>query len=157
MSQVAEIKLRGFEKFEAMLNQLPEDIASKAAIKALKDGAKIVLEEAQSLVPEGATGKLADSLAIKIVKGGLPTYRVYARRKKGFGGWHANIVELGTAPHKIFNVLVKGKFFKEIDHPGSPPQPFMRPALLTKKNEALKAIFGNLMKHITSTVKREMK
>ena len=143
----AEIKLSGFDKFEAILNRLPDDLAKTVALKSLKDGANVVLTETQNLVPEGNTGKLADSLAIKVVKGKVPTYRVYAKRSKGFGGWHANMVEFGTAPHMIGNV----------SHPGSAPRPFMRPALLSKKNETLKAVFENIFKHCQSVLKKEMK
>lgn len=153
----ADIQIKGFDKFEAILNKLPDDIAKNVALKALKDGAKVILEEAQNLVPEGATGKLADSLAIKAVKSKFPTYRVYARRSKGYGGWHANFVEFGTAAHEIKNVIIDGKFYPVIHHPGAPPTPFMRPALMNKKNETIHAVFENVFKHITNTIKKEMK
>lgn len=142
-----EIKLKGFEAIEAMFNRLPDDIAGDTAKRALKDGANVVLEEAQNLVPEGDTGKLADSLSIKFVKGSLPTYRVYAKRSKGMGGWHANLVEYGTAPHMIGNIA----------HPGMAPKPFMRPALLTKKDETLKAVFEKIYKHCQNAIKKASK
>ena len=144
---MTEISIKGVEPLIAILQKLPDDMQKKVGEKALKDGANVILEEAQNLVPEGATGKLADSLAIGVVKGKVPKYRVYARRKKGFGGWHAHLVEFGTKPHMI------GKKY----HPGAPAKPFMRPALLTKKAETIKAVFENLFKHITSTIKKEMK
>src|SRR3972149_5385617 len=90
-----EIKLNGADILEQLLSELPDDIAKKVGEKALRDGAKIILEEAQNLVPEGRTGKLADSLAIKKIKMTNPAFRVYARRGKGLGGWHANLVECG--------------------------------------------------------------
>src|SRR3990167_8836999 len=100
------IKLNGFDALDKLLSELESDIAVKVGESSLRTGAKTILEEAQNLVPEGATGKLADSLAIKKIKSSFPYLRIYARRNKGFGGWHANLVEFGTKPHEIKNVLI---------------------------------------------------
>jgi len=141
-----EIKIHGIEQLRAILNRLPDDISQKVAEKSLRDGAKEVLNEAKNLVKQD-TGKLKDSLAIKTVRGGIPTVRVYARRNKGQGGWHANLLEFGTAPHMIGNV----------SHPGTSPRPFMRPALASKKTEVLTKILEGVVKHCRSVLKREMK
>ena len=142
-----DITIKGIEPFIAALNRLPDDIAKKSGEKALRDGAKVLLEKTQDLVPEGRTGKLADSLAIAVVKADYPKYRLFAKRRKGFGGWHAHLVEFGTKPHWI------GKKW----HKGSPPKPFMRPALLNNKNQIIKAVFENIFSHITNVIKKEMK
>ena len=152
-----EIKLNGADILEQLLTELPDDIAKKVGVKAIKDGAKIILEEAQNLVPEGRTGKLADSLAIKKIKMTNPAFTVYARRKGGFGGWHANLVEFGTKPHNIRNVWIGGKFFKLVKHPGTPPRPFMRPALMGKQAEAVKTVGENLFKYCSNKLKKGMK
>ena len=152
-----EIKLTGFDTLGKIFSELPEDIAKKVGIAALRLGAKPILEQAQNLVPEGRTGKLADSLAIANVKSTRPEVTVYARRKKGFGGWHAHLVELGTKPHDIKNAIIKGKFYPLIHHPGTAPKPFLRPAFLSKKEEALKVIFGSITGEIVKKFKKEMK
>lgn len=153
----AEIILTGFDTLGRIFSELPEDVAKKAGIAALKKGANLILEEAKNLVPEGRTGKLSDSLAVAVVKSNRPEVTVLARRSRGFGGWHAHLVELGTKPHEIKNVIIKGKFFPEIHHKGSAPHPFLRPAFLAKKQEALKIVLESIAFEIGKKIKSEMK
>src|SRR3990167_6915767 len=148
------VKIKNADILDKLLSELPDDVSQKIGEKALREGAKIILEEAQNLVPEGRTGKLADSLAIKKIKMTNPAMRVYARRTKGLGGWHANLVEFGTKPHKIRNVSLGGKFFKVIEHPGTPPRPFMRPAFIGKQAETLKTIGDALFKFCHQKLKK---
>ena len=54
------MKLTGFDALNKFFASVPDDIAKKAGVDALRAGAVPILEEAQNLAPEGATGKLAD-------------------------------------------------------------------------------------------------
>ena len=156
MSQTFNIKLENFKELNALLSSIPEDIAKRAGVAALRKGAKSVLEEAKMLVPV-RTGKLRDSLEIatKKVGGNLAVVKVQASRKKG--GFHAHLVELGTSPHKIQDAVIGNKHYDVIEHPGSQKQPFLRPALLNKKEEVIKTVFENIGSEVTKQFKREMK
>lgn len=155
MAETFEIKLSGFDALQKILSEVPPDIAKKAGIDALKLAARPILEEAQNLVPEGATGKLADSLEIAVKKAAIPVVKVQASRKKG--GYHAHLVELGTQPHDIRNVVIGDKFYPVIHHPGSKKKPFLRPAFNAKKADALKITLSEIMVKITGRLKRELK
>jgi len=149
------IKLNGFEKLEALLNQLPDDVAKKSGIAALRKAARVVLEEAKRKVPV-RTGKLRDSLSIRVIKARRPIVKVFASRKKG--GYHAHLVELGTKPHMIPGPVSLGdKVLQNIQHPGQVKNPFMRPALIEKQNEALAVFFDDIFKQIEKQFKKILK
>ena len=52
-------------------------------------------------------------------------------------GKYAHLVEFGTAPHTIRSVVIDGKFFPVVKHPGSPAKPFMRQAWQSQNRPAL--------------------
>lgn len=149
------MKLTGFDALNKILSEVPKDVARKAGVDALRAGAKPILEEAQNLVPEGATGKLAESLEIATKKASIPIVKVQASRKKG--GYHAHLVELGTQPHEIHNVVIGNKFYPVIHHPGARKKPFLRPAFNAKKGEALKIILSEIGTKLANRLKRELK
>ena len=66
---------------------------------------------------------------------------------------HAHLVELGTAPHYI--PTPKGSPFSPpgggINHPGSRPYPFLRPAFHEGRSQALRNVAKNLLR----VIKRE--
>jgi len=149
------MKLTGFDALHKFFDLVPDDIAKKAGVDALRAGAKPILEEAQNLAPEGATGKLADSLEIATKKGPFPIVKVQASRKKG--GYHAHLVELGTQPHDIKNVVIGNKFYPVIHHPGSRKKPFLRPAFNSQKGRALDIILSEIGTKLANRLKRDMK
>ena len=156
MAKETAIKLTGFEVLGNLFDSLPRDIAGKVGVAALRKGAKPILEEAKNLVPVNK-GKLKESLAIQTIRGDVPAVTIVARRRKPFRGFYAHLVEFGTKPHEIKNVLIGGKFFPVIQHPGSVARPFMRPAFLTKKNEALKIILESISGEIEKKIEKAMK
>jgi len=148
MSETFNIKFNGFEALQKILSEVPQDIAKKAGIDALKLAAKPILEEAQNLVPEGHSGKLADSLEIAVKKASFPIVKVQANRKKG--GYHAHLVELGTVARKT-------KTKPAHDTGTMPKKPFLRPAFNSKKQESLKIVLSEIAVKIAARLKRELK
>jgi len=155
MSETFKIKWSGFAQLNKILEDVPQDIAKKAGIDALRAGAKPILEEAKKLVPVGATRKLMESLEIATKKARIPVVKVQASRRKG--GYHAHLVELGTQPHDIHNVVIGNKFYPVIHHPGSKKQPFMRPAFNSKKTETLRIVLAEIAGKVAKRIKRELK
>lgn len=162
MSKTITIDLEGFKELEELFLFVPDDIAKRVGMNVLKKAAKPVLDQAKANVPV-KSGGLRDSLAIAGVKRlKKPVVKVIARRGKGFQGHHAFLVELGTKPgirevREDGNFVFKGKLIKEIDHPGTQKQPFLRPALLDKTNEALKIILEGITSELQKQLKRAMK
>ena len=148
MGNTARIELKGFDVLRDIFKDVPDDIARKAGVDALRLGAKPILEEAQNLVPEGATGKLADSLEIATKKASFPIVKIQANRKKG--GSHAHLVELGTAPRTTES--------KPVHSTGTmPKKPFMRPAFESKKGESLKIVLTEIAGKLANRLKKELK
>lgn len=86
---------------------------------------KEIFREIQRRVPQD-TGELADSLEMYPKRGVITVGTDY---------WHT--VEYGSAPHKIRSTgpwplrnRETGQVFgREVNHPGTPEQPFIRPAV----------------------------
>lgn len=145
-------EITGLEDLVKQLrDELPRRMQSKILKKAIGDGSKVILKAARQKVPKGETGLLKKSLGrrIKVYRlsgkviamvgprtGFKKTKAGRVRTKLGeeFSSAqvdpskYAHLVEKGTKPHaiKITNGPFKGR---TIQHPGSPAQPFLRPAL----------------------------
>ena len=150
-----KLHLTGFKELQEIFARFPVEVQKGGTLDALKAGAKPILAEAKMLVPV-KSGKLRDSLVIQPQKAGrLSVVKVLASKKKG--GYHAHLIELGTQPHTIENVKIGGVFYKEVKHPGSQKKPFLRPALLTKKEETIKIFAEQLLKLTLKRFKRFVK
>jgi hypothetical protein len=94
--------------------------------------AEDIRDDAKRLCPEDS-GDLAESIDITYIPGGA---------RIGTDMDYALATELGSGPHPIRATGAKvlanketGEFFgKQVTHPGTPEQPFLRPALYTDRN-----------------------
>lgn len=139
----------GAELFKA-LGELPVKIERRVLRGALRAGAKVIEEEAKRRVPV-KTGALRDSIRVSTsARGGQVTATIKAGGKKGGQVYYAHLVEYGSAPHVILpgggtkagKVLASAARIlgEKVDHPGSAPHQFMRPALDTQAQAALDAM-----------------
>lgn len=130
------VKTEGFKELDEALKDLTQSAGKGVMRRALKKAAEPLVELARSGVPVDK-GKLAASMAVstKLAKRQAGMHRKMFRNDKaavemfvgpsydrGAGGRHGHLVEFGTAPH-----INKG-MFPGTQHPGTAPQPFMRPA-----------------------------
>ena len=100
-----------------------------AARSAMRDTVVAIHGDAMRLSPK-KTGNNMRSIASEVSEDeSLIKGSVFST--SGYGGW----LEVGTAPHKISvktaKVLTDGKTFfgKEVQHPGTAPHPYLKPAL----------------------------
>ena len=157
----------GLDEVKRALSTLTDDIAKDEAVAAaVARGAVVIQREARRLAPR-RRGKLRRNIRIKRtkMKGGVIIYQV------GVRGGLGHLVEFGTAPHTIRAsyarriqrlargkgagvkmVLTDGKTFfgPEVQHPGTSPQPFLRPAFDSKTGEAIE----ELKRHIWAGVQK---
>ncbi len=151
---VSEVTVKGLDQLQKFLDQLPAKIEKNVMRGALRAGAKPVLAAAKANAPVATpsaenqrlyglhSGALRDSIRISVsVKGG----KVTAAVKAGKGDvYYARFVEYGTRAHKIA-AANKGflgfanRYYKSVEHPGSGPRPFMRPALDSQATAAVLA------------------
>lgn len=110
-------KIEGARELEKLLKELGSQLASKVGDQAVRAAARIVADEARRLVPV-RTGDLRDSIAVKIErrsKGADERVAIVGQKRPGSS--LAHLTEFGTSK--------------------APAQPFMRPALDAKADEAL--------------------
>lgn len=145
------VHVRGLKELQAFLDTLPAKMEANIMRSALRQGANVVKDEAKANVAV-KSGLLRDGLKVSTrSRRGVVTASVKA------GGKHAYLarwIEYGTAAHKIAPKKAKSLFFggifaEGVDHPGSAPKPFMRPALDTQSQAALVAVGHAIKKRLT--------
>lgn len=124
------LRLEGTELIR-QLKRLERKLGAKIARKTLRAAGRPILNDARRRVAVD-TGELKASLKIRTtVKKYSAQGRVQATAP------HAHLVELGTKPH-YFKGKKKGSSKKKKRiHPGTSPQPFLRPAYDSKRPEAI--------------------
>lgn len=139
-----DFELTGAAEFDAMLKELGPRVARSVASKALRRAANVIRDEARTRAPV-KTGELKRSIKVKSRKARKTNERTVSVGVAGKEGPLAHIVEFGAAAHPIqarpgkvlANPETREVFGVRVSHPGSPPQPFLRPAADTKAAEAL--------------------
>ena len=138
---MSNVHIKGGAELNKFLQQLPAKIEQSVLRGALRAGANVVMAEAKANVPVDS-GQLRDGLKVSTSsRRGRVTAKVKATGKHAFiAPW----LEYGTAAHKITAKKGKGLFFgglfvKGVQHPGSRPKPFMRPALDGRAQDAVVA------------------
>ncbi len=150
MAKAGEIQIRGLDEIERRLQQLPEKLRRRHLKDILREGLTLVYDEAKIRAPRRLSKgweafvergtRLADAIAITIsVTAKKATGKVGIDTKKAR---HGHLLEFGTKPHKI------GK----IQHPGSRPRPFMRPAMDAKGDDSLNTMASKLAKAVEKEV-----
>jgi len=138
---MSDVRVKGLSDLNKFLQQLPAKVEQSVLRGALRAGANVVMAEAKANVPVDS-GQLRDGLKVSTnSRRGRVTAKVKATGKHAFiAPW----LEYGTAAHKITAKKGKGLFFgglfvKGVQHPGSRPKAFMRPALDGRAQDAVVA------------------
>lgn len=126
MPTVTSVKLTGFDQLIQALKTLSPKIQRKVGRAALTKACQPIIEDAKRLVPVD-TGELEDSITSVAVR----AERDSLKRNIGFrktASWRAHFIEFGT----IHNAA----------------QPFMRPALDARHEDAIAVMGGEIWKGI---------
>jgi len=144
---VADQHVTGLKELNALLQSLPVKMEVNIMRAAMRQGAKVIADQARANVPVAApsdrnreryggyAGALRDSIRVggRSRRGRVTAY-IRAGGTKTKGGadvFYASWVEYGTKPH------ANGR---RGFHPGARPHPFLRPAADTAQADALVAI-----------------
>jgi HK97 gp10 family phage protein len=152
---MSEIEVTGLAGLQALLDELPARIEGNVVRGGLRAAAKVVEMEAKRLCPVGKTGDLRDSIRVTLrSKHGHISATVKAGNAKSF---YAHMVEFGTARHWIKpknrkSLFVAGLLREAVDHPGAKKEPFMRPAIDGKADEAIDAMAAYLRDRIPKEI-----
>lgn len=142
---MSDVQIKGLAELQRALDELPAKIEKNIMRGALRAGAKVIRDEAIVLAP-----KLSERMANSIRHGTKMSgsqVQAYVRAGKHRAndydhGYYARFVEFGTKAHIIR--ARRGKALaigvSKVDHPGSRPHPFIRPALDNKGQAAVEAM-----------------
>ena len=164
-------KVTGMKELEAALMALDKAATRKTVARnALKKAGAPIADRANAMAPVGEKRKLKGSVIVSTKITGEPGKAAYAkamrdarRAAKGslppvtmFVGpvsdaFYARFVEFGTGPR------INGGIFAGSKHPGTRPQPFMRPAWDAMQGEALARITDELRSQIMRAAARQAK
>ncbi|MFV0409091.1 MAG: HK97-gp10 family putative phage morphogenesis protein [Paracoccus sp. (in: a-proteobacteria)] len=157
------VRLTGFKELEASLSNLGGAVGKRVARAALRKAVEPMRDKAKELAPVD-TGALRDSIIIgnrldgrqmrslkKLSKDQRSAVEVFMGPSylKGDRGRHGHLVEFGTAPR------LNGGLFKGARHPGTAPQPFMRPAWDAEKDPTIERLRELLWAAIDRAAKRK--
>lgn len=167
-----EFPVTGLKELDAYLSALPKNMQTGAYRAGLTAAAAVIRDEARMRAPKrtGAFSKSIRSGSARKNADGTFSITVGPRGKRGFlGVFH----EYGVRPHYIARTgkgegrvairnakdgkgTIKGGAMKIGDefvsgiilHPGFAPQPFLRPALDIKADEAVQAFAARIREYI---------
>lgn len=134
MAGRAKFKFDGGLQLAAGLKQLGPAIAGKVGDQALRAGAKVIVQDAKDRVPV-LSGELRDAIDTRVEKKSRPE--------------DARKIEIGFRPP-----VSRRAHLTEFGTAHSAAQPFLRPALETKGEDALKAIAGVLERGVDREAKK---
>lgn len=143
--------VKGLDQLQKFLDALPAKMEANIMRGGLRAGAMVMRAEAQTKAPN-RTGVLSKGIKVStrsskgVVKAIVKT--------TGKHGYLAPWLEYGTAAHRIAPKRAKalflgGIFVSSIEHPGSKPKPFMRPAMDSKASASLVAVGEYVKKRLT--------
>lgn len=149
---MSETHVTGLAELQKMLDTLPAKLEANVMRGALRAGMKPVKEEAQTRAAV-ASGALRDGL--KVSSGMRYGKAVVSLKARGKHGYLARWIEYGTSAHKILPknrkaLVIGGQLVNSVDHPGTRAQPFMRPALDTRAQDAVVAAGEYIKKRLAT-------
>lgn len=130
---MADVQLHGFAELEALLRKLPEATAEKVTDNALKIGANVIAKDMKARVPV-RTGKLRDSITVSSSRKATKNHADAVIGFKKPTSRRAHLTEFGTKHSKA--------------------EPFIRPAIDSKGQEAIQKIGENMGKGIEREARR---
>jgi HK97 gp10 family phage protein len=128
------ISIKGIDELDQVLAGFDDKFGAKVLDGILRKAAAPMVREAKRLSSNAdVTGDTTKSIGI-VANRQNNSITVGPRRGNGFKGYHAHLLEYGTAPHLIKAKAEAGLLrwaggaATQVQHPGSAAQPFMRPA-----------------------------
>lgn len=135
------VRISGAKEMEQLLRKLPEHIARQVLVKALREAAEPILDEARSLAPVGQESKGRVRFRRTVGRFPTPSKVVISNYGKLKLNLRIHAVPASQTPHSATVAVSVGKafwgMFVEFGTRFMVSKPFMRPAFEAKKMEAL--------------------
>lgn len=160
MANNEQIGIIGLSEMNEFLQTLTVKLEKKMLRGGMRAGANVIAKRAKELCPVSEPnaenkkkynlykGALRDTIRVSTtIKLGavIAIIKAGGKAKRGAIVYYVHMVESGTAAHlikptKARSLLINGKNRESIQHPGTKPQPFMRPAMDTSADAAVVAM-----------------
>ncbi len=165
MANSVRMNVQGLADVERALDNLSKSVGRSVLRRSLRKAAAPMRDRAKELAPVD-DGDLRDSIIIggmldksqrskhrKLTKDERSAVELFVgpSYKLGAGGRHGHLVEFGTAPH------ILGGVFAGAQHPGTSPQPFMRPAFDAEARPTIERLRPLLWAEIDRAARRQAK
>lgn len=146
---MSQENINGGAALDALLASLPVKMETNVMRSALRAGAAVYLAQVKQNIPvlDGVLQRSARITTRKSKTGQVSaSVKVGGENKKtGESAFYAHMVEFGTRPHVIApragGLQINGQFVGgAVEHPGSRPRPFMRPAADAQFSAAVAAV-----------------
>jgi HK97 gp10 family phage protein len=136
------VTIDGLKELNAKLKSLATKEANRITRRGITRMATVIRKEMRARAPK-KTGFLRKNLAYKITKdnrGGFigtvgPKDKAYYARFLEFGS-AAHLIP-GATKRRLKALQIKGQIFTQVQHPGTRPKPFLRPAYEATKMRAV--------------------
>lgn len=160
MAREFDVQVKGLDGVDRMLADLPLRVGRSVQVAALKKAAEPIAEAARRLAPK-RTGVLAASIRVAVKRGATAARATVQIGLEAPGRWYGHLVEFGTKPHSLSPGDARSRrYVANPDgpwHPGTSPQPFMRPAFEFMKNHAIDVYVQSIRAEIERYLKRQAK
>lgn len=145
------IAITGIKELDDVLTQLPLQVEHRVLQQAHMDAAKVLVDKAKLLAPEGPTGGTVDSIGTEKpsfnASDGIGQVHVGPRRGR-FKGQHAHLIEFGTKSRRTKSGANRGVM---------PKHPFMEPAFEATSGEVLERVRVSIARKILVFMRRTLK
>jgi HK97 gp10 family phage protein len=135
------VKMVGAGELEDALRTLEPKVAKRVGGRALKAAGELIADQARTRVPV-ASGRLEDSITVALTTAKSGERKGVIGFKKGHGSRIAHLIEYGHMT---------------VDKRWIPPQPFIRPAIDDRAEDAIALMGGILWKGIEAEARKKGK
>lgn len=144
--------IQGGRELDQLLQTLPGKMQKNINRTGLRAGAAVLLGEVKANIPVDSGDLLASARITSRARGADVSVSVKVGNRVA---WYAHLVEFGTRPHEIRPreqggaLQFGGVTTRSVQHPGTRPRPFMRPAVDLKLPAAIEAITAKIRDRLT--------
>lgn len=142
----------GGQQLDELLQTLPGKLQRNVNRSALRAGAAALLPEVVQRIPVDSGDLRASARITTRARGATVSASVKVGNRVA---WYAHLVEYGTRPHVIKPrepggaLQFGGVTTKSVQHPGTRPQPFMRPAIDSSLPQVVAAVTAKIRERLT--------
>lgn len=144
------VNMTGHQEIDAVLRLMPLQLEHRVIQQGNAEAAKVLVNAAKLIAPEGPTGNLVDSIGVEkpSIQAADTIGEVHVGPRRGrYKGYAGHLVEFGTQKRN-YNGANRGVM---------PKKPFMEPAFNKTKDQVIGGIVTGIAKKLYAFMRRTIK